>query len=429
MTLQRPFSRSPGGPSPGGASRDGAADARTMRARMMPVLSLILGITLCALAASALFVPGFVFGAEAGAETASEASAETSAETATEAGAETSAETGAGVTGSAPAETPSLGSLLITLPWGSGDGEVGLERPVDGLTRGPEALAVAPNGRIAVLDSVNNRLVFLDATGSWAGAFAVPLAEPRFLAVDDDRLYVLDCDADRQLLTLGWDGAILDALALPEVSDVVTGLFATPEGPCFEVAHESVFLMGGTSRTAAAGGRAASVKASLRPVAGRPVGPDLGRAAKATFAPGVGLRIQSFQLDRSSLKAKKTAESRPVLAPGRTVEHLVSVDGDGTGGLIVGARLLETPSSDDERLAGGEHASLLLTRLGSIGNGRGANDTLLLGESSFAYLGQPYVIALDGRVLQPVADESGYSILVHAFAGDETPRRAGEVAP
>jgi len=30
-------------------------------------------------------------------------------------------------------------------------------------------------------------------------------------------------------------------------------------------------------------------------------------------------------------------------------------------------------------------------------------------------VGQPYVVAPDGRVLQPVAGEDGYSIIVHAF--------------
>jgi len=40
---------------------------------------------------------------------------------------------------------------------------------------------------------------------------------------------------------------------------------------------------------------------------------------------------------------------------------------------------------------------------------------LLLAESDFAYLGAPYAVAPDGRVFQPVADRSGYTIVVYSF--------------
>ena len=42
--------------------------------------------------------------------------------------------------------------------------------------------------------------------------------------------------------------------------------------------------------------------------------------------------------------------------------------------------------------------------------------TLWLTDSPFVYLGQPYVVAPDGRVFQPWGNEGGYSILVHSFA-------------
>jgi hypothetical protein len=48
-----------------------------------------------------------------------------------------------------------------------------------------------------------------------------------------------------------------------------------------------------------------------------------------------------------------------------------------------------------------------------------ASDELLLADCGFTYLGQPYVVAPDGRVLQPVADETGYRLLVHTFASAE----------
>jgi hypothetical protein len=175
---------------------------------------------------------------------------------------------------------------------------------------------------------------------------------------------------------------------------------------------------------------------TTRTIAGRPLDRRLGHSAQVTFSPRGPARVKFFQIDAGTLRAVQTHESSPVLAAGRAIEHLVSVDGDGAGGLIVGARLLRPES------AKGQSASLALTRLASAGddgkvsNGKrddvetaggpmtgstspasdAVSGTLFLADSPFAYLGQPYVVAPDGRILQPWADETGYSILIHSFA-------------
>jgi len=440
---------------PASANPDAGRRRRVGRLRRVAaVLSAVAAVGMCVVAACSLFVPGFVLGAEPTAATDPSGPASGFAPPGvapppnTQAGvppatAPRATPEGALATAAAPTPmAPSGGSLLATLPWGSGYGQVGLNAPGEGLVRGPEALAVAPDGRIAILDSVNRRVVVLDAGGAFMAAIPLALAEPRFLAVSNDRLYVLDCDADRQVVTLDWSGAGQGTAALPELDDVVTGLFITDFGPCVEVAHESVFLVepsGESLQTAATGagatvdprapssGRIGSVRARLRPLAGRPVGTDLGRAAKVTFKPGKNPQVRLFKVDAKSLQAVQTADTSLALAPGRAVEHLVSVDGDGSGGVIVGARLLSKGAK-----APGQ-PSLWLTRLapdaGTAGVGAstspaapvGPTDTIVLCDSSFAYLGQPYVVAPDGRVYQPVADETGYSILVHSFA---SPRAA-----
>jgi hypothetical protein len=299
--------------------------------------------------------------------------------------------------------------------------------------------------------------VFLDAAGQFASAAPVSLAEPRFLAVDDLKLYVLDCDADRQLVALDWNGAALCRRALPALSDVVTGLFATSEGPCVEVAHERSFLVSETtqavpsaglaslsssaaatvgsatataSQAMATSGRGKPAPATLHELAGRPIDPDLGRVASVTFRPGQNAQVRSYKVDRSNLKATKTADFSHSLASGRAIDYLVSVDGDGNGGLVIGARLQKPETR------GGTQASLVLTRLASSGTGvagvAGASDeadVLFLADSPFAYLGQPYVVAPDGRILQPVGSDDGYSIFVHAFPGIEAEAGAEEVEP
>jgi len=403
-------------------------------------LSLLVGASVCALAASALFVPGFVFGAEAtevaepveateavaASEPAAAAEAVEQPETGEPGGAVDGDPAGPAVEETAWPAAASEGALLVTLPWGAGAGEVGLAKPTEGLVRGPEALAVAPDGRIAVLDSVNRRLVYLDDAGSVTGNTVVPLAEPRFLAVDDKRLYVLDCDADRLLVTLDWDGTLMGATALPELDDVVTGMFATPRGPSIEIAHDGVFLLHATGRRVATTAGLATTGAVLRPLGGRPVTTDLDKTARVTFAPGRGVRVKSFRVDKDSLSAAQTSEASPAVAPGRAIEHLVSVDGDGRGGLVIGARL-----ADAEQGVRGR-AVLALTRVAAAATASrgitapdaGSTDspTMLLADTSLAYVGQPYVVAPDGRVLQPVAGEDGYSIMVHTFPAAEEVR-------
>jgi hypothetical protein len=217
----------------------------------------------------------------------------------------------------------------------------------------------------------------------------------------------------------------------------VTGLFATDQGPCLEIAHKTVLLLAQTAQTfEATAARSTPVRETTRTVAGRPLDRELGHAAQVTFRPGGGVRVRFFQIDAGSLQAVQTRESSPVLAAGQAIEHLVSVDGDGAGGLIIGTRLLRPD------VAEGRNVFLALSRFASVGddskagdgNGGGlesvgrpvtgstgakddvASDTILLADSPFAYLGQPYIVAPDGRVLQPWADENGYSILVHSFA-------------
>ena len=386
-----------------------------------PLIALATAVSLLALLMCAFFVPGFVL----------RAAAETTVPTAQPApvqpdGTEPGAEP-------APAQPvpvePPPGRALATLPWGDGAGEVGLVQPAEGLTRGPEALAVAPDGRIAILDSVNSRLVLLAGDGSFTGAVPLRLSEPRFLAVDNDLLYVLDADSDRKLVCLDWQGAEIRSGQMPAVDDVVTGLFATDGGPCVEVAHEQVFLVGfkdsGNKKTA--GERTAAdgspERATLQALAGRPLDRDLGKAGEVTFKPDEGMKLKRFKVDKKSLKAVQISAVTPVLPSGTEVEHLVSVDGDGHGGLIVGARLLRKRGDPDNA------PSLLIGRMSDSDRAGAApvlSDTLALCDSSFAYLGQPYTVAPDGRIFQPVGSDVGYSILVYSLP---VPAAAEEVQP
>jgi hypothetical protein len=258
---------------------------------------------------------------------------------------------------------------------------------------------------------VNSRLVLLESDGSFARSVPVSLSLPRFVAVDDASIFVLDGDVDMRLASFDWQGTPLrtDDIATPQ--DVVTGLFCTADGPCVEVAHESVFLVQRASGPKAA----AAEKATLRATVGRPVDRDLGKAVKVTFHPKEGMRLTRYAVDKTSLRGLQAQATSPRLRGGRAIEHLISVDGDGRGGVIIGARLLRTGSDP----SGGP--SLIVGRLaadaGRSGGSPVLTDTLTLSDSSFAYLGQPFVVAPHGNVYQPSGDSRGYTLFVYALPG------------
>lgn len=66
--------------------------------------------------------------------------------------------------------------LVLSLPWGQGEGSVGLWRGGDGRAYGPPSFAVAPDGRVAVLDAAGQRVLLFDAQGRPLAAW--PLAVP-----------------------------------------------------------------------------------------------------------------------------------------------------------------------------------------------------------------------------------------------------------
>ena len=293
-----------------------------------PLIALSSALAVLALLFCALFVPGFV--RPAGAETTSSTLTTPADPSATVPSPTDPVTTDTVPADQAPAE-PAPGRRLVTLPWGAGDGQVGLTQRTEGLTRGPEALAVAPDGRIAVLDSVNSRLVLLAADGSFTRIIPLGLSEPRFLAVDDQAVYVLDADRDRRIVSLDWQGATLRTAQVPVLEDVVTGLLLSADGPCIEVAHQDVFVVDFDLGPNPASGTGKAIKAGLRATAGRPVDRNLGKAVKITFKPKEGIKVKLFKVDKKSLKGEQTQTVTPRF-PSKTIEYLVSVDGDGQGG-------------------------------------------------------------------------------------------------
>lgn len=289
---------------------------------------------------------------------------------------------------------PSLspGIPLVTLPWGNGPGQVGVEQPGEGLARGPEALAVAPDGRLAILDTVNHRLLLLSSEGADSATIPLTAQEPRFLAATDQALYVLDAGPDPRLDVFTWQGVALARHALPAFEEPPTGLFVTGRRAFVELLHDRVYEVRPGS---------GEKPAQLVAARGRPIDQAGRLQAQATFVRGASPRIVAMDAGQPA-----TAWDRELLFP-QVLEHLVSLDADAKGRPVLGARLLAGEEAD-------EGPDVLVVRLPSSETEEA--QALLLEEGpGVIYTGQPYVLGPDGRVYQPVADAQGYRVLAHDF--------------
>ena len=311
-----------------------------------------------------------------------------------------------------PAAEPRLstGQMLVQLAWGAEAGQVGLQAPGQGLARGPEALAVAGDGRIAILDGVNRRLVLLDEGGAPTGSIPVSLASPRFLTVDDEHLYVADAESDRRVCAWDWQGRSVGSQALPPLDEPVTGLLLRGDQVLVETGHDQIYpldiagVVGGPGAVAT-NANAAALAPSGAPVAplpdkGRPLDRGGAHAAEAERTPGGPVHVRLR--DRSDPGTLTDLE----LALPEPIEHIVSLDGDEGGDVVIGVRLLR-------RGGAAPPAPLAVTRIPA--GDRSGTQTVLFGDTSFVYVGQPYVVAPDGRVYQPIATPTGYRIVVHEF--------------
>jgi hypothetical protein len=279
----------------------------------------------------------------------------------------------------------SPGRPFAALPWGEGEGEVGLAGAQEGLTRGPEALGVDTRGRVTVLDSVNHRLLLLDSEGRMSAAAPLPLREPRWLAVEDEALYVLDSDADRRLVALDRTGALLFERDVPLPEEPVTAFFARQGRIFVEVLHEAVFEL-------LPDGKAAFI---LREQRGRPADARGAGRIQVTMRPGGPLLLQTAESAEASVRETRVDMPRPV-------EQVLSLDADRQGRVALGF------------LAEGDE-DILLARLPVA---REPVHTLRLeNRAGKIHLGPLYHLGADGHVYQPEASEEGYVIRVHEFDG------------
>ena len=224
--------------------------------------------------------------------------------------------------GSASAEQKEPnGRAVFTAKWGSGDDELGHERPQEGAPTGPMSLGVDSKGRVTVLDSVNGRLVRRGADGK-TDVMKIGLLDPQDMAVGPDgSTAVLDRYADKMVAVYDESGNLRGELPLQGegVEDVgsVTGVFVDGDGVYVEREHGPLVQIGTTN------GQPVDPRSEIP---GRPSRDGLSFLKAGIIDPPEG-RVYVASIDRATGENRFTRELRLQAF----VRSIVLLDTDKTG--------------------------------------------------------------------------------------------------
>ncbi|HEX6291582.1 MAG TPA: hypothetical protein VFZ66_20530 [Herpetosiphonaceae bacterium] len=96
------------------------------------------------------------------------------------------------------ASTAATAESYLHLGWGTAPSQVGVERHVEQATMAPDSFDVAPNGTIALLDHINQRVVVTNPARGSFHTFGAPLKGVGDVAIDaDGTITVLDLVGER----------------------------------------------------------------------------------------------------------------------------------------------------------------------------------------------------------------------------------------
>lgn len=134
--------------------------------------------------------------------------------------------------------------VVLQASWGEGPGEIGRLLPQEASAEGPMSFAVDRDGRVAILDQVNGRVVVF-ARGEDAQTVALPTNTYQDIAIEPSGgLVLMDRLVSRALLFLSSRGEVRHQVQLEGVGvrdgGSVTALFARPDGAWVEVDHTTL---------------------------------------------------------------------------------------------------------------------------------------------------------------------------------------------
>jgi hypothetical protein len=120
---------------------------------------------------------------------------------------------------------------IVTLPVGNADGQIAYQFNVEGaIDRGPQALSVAQDGTIYLLDSVQRRVIVI-ANGAVRNTITMPFVTyPKDILATTDNLYILD--DNNRILQVSYAGELAHEYKLPPglASHQVYRMVSRPNG-------------------------------------------------------------------------------------------------------------------------------------------------------------------------------------------------------
>lgn len=217
--------------------------------------------------------------------------------------------------------------LVLRAAWGSGSAELGRRGGDESAPEGPMSFAVAPDGRVVVLDQANARLAVFGADGRFAEARPLPADTYQDLGLVGDTVVLLDRLARRTVDWLSPKGDVVHRVAV-EGGDVregggVTALLVRSDGVWLEYDHRRSVLVADRDGTP---------RATRTSVTGRPYdAPDL-RAHARLAGPRA---VEVWTVGRKDEVIRAHAE----LVFARPVARIVALDLDAEGRVFLVAHL------------------------------------------------------------------------------------------
>jgi hypothetical protein len=111
-------------------------------------------------------------------------------------------------------------SVMIRANWGKADGEFGLRLEAEGNC--PQALAVADDGTLAILDPVNQRVQMFSPDGNWIGKFAI-IPNSFDIQFQNQELIIL-APYDHSVIRYSRDGKLIEKMAIDRNIEMIDRL-------------------------------------------------------------------------------------------------------------------------------------------------------------------------------------------------------------
>ncbi|MDZ7342251.1 MAG: hypothetical protein ONB27_12915 [candidate division KSB1 bacterium] len=201
---------------------------------------------------------------------------------------------------------------FIAAAWGNANGEFALSLEAEGNC--PQALAVAEDGSIAILDAVNRRVQFYSRAGKWLGAIGI-ISGAFDIQLRNQEVRVL-APFDQFVSRYRRDGQLIEKIAINPKIQMIDGLGGSEDGIVVRTIEQMQY--------------------SLTPNQAQQI--QSARSGSSTRIPGVRIRTQWIDSHRGNLTIEQEA-SRKIQTVTITTQDelgsLVFLDSDRSGNFYV----------------------------------------------------------------------------------------------